>query len=143
MKQLTALFPTLVGMGAQLVAIWLALAPGLVVCLEEDGRVAIEATLGAGECRDAAPAERRPAQHLALASTVPSHCPGCDDVPLFLSSGIAAEHQHATKVATAEVASTVSTTVLAPAWLTHRQPVTLSARPPARISSQRTTILRI
>lgn len=142
MRRLTTRIPILLALGAQLTTVWLALAPGLVVCMEADGRVAVEATVGGGVCGDTAPSREHPTQSPVLMSSVASHCEGCQDVPLFLASDVAAGHQHAMAVTSID-AATLSTSALPSGLLTHRQHVITSARPIARIPSLRSTILRI
>lgn len=133
----------LVASVAQLTSVWLALAPGLVMCMEEDGQVALEVAVNGGECGDVASSSEHPENALVLtASLAAGHCEGCHDVPLFVARDAAAQHQHATNV-TAPEASTVQSGVLLAGPLTHRQPVSAFAQRPARISSQRSTILRI
>lgn len=132
--------PALLAFCAQLTAIWLALAPGLVVCMEEDGRFAVEASVGGEVCGDMAPSHTDHSP--ILAGPASGHCGGCLDVPLFLSGDVAAGHQHATPTSVTDVATPAAGVALV-ARLTDRQRAIPSAERGARMSSRRTTVLRI
>ena len=134
--------PALLALSAQLTTVWLALAPGLVVCIEEDGGVAVEASINDGVCGSATPSQRHRTQPQILAGPASDHCEGCVDVPLSLASEVAAGHQHAT-VTTSPAVATPFVGVAPVARLTHPLPATSNADLDAPVPSQRSTILRI
>ncbi len=103
------------GFSAQLMALWLALAPGLVLCMERDGEFAVEASISGDVCGTGSTSAQPPGGGLAFTASIVDHCDGCNDVPLYVSGGNAAEHQHitiASPVAVASVPSTIAFAVI-------------------------------
>jgi|GEM_PF-2937947 hypothetical protein len=87
------------GLSAQLMTLWLALAPGLVLCMEEDGGFAVEASIVGGVCGDGSTGTSKTNDvGLSVSAEDVDHCEGCLDVPLYAAGASAAEHPHATVV---------------------------------------------
>ena len=116
----------LLGLSAQFTTVWLALAPGLVLCMEEDGRIAVEISIKGGGCGD-------------TSSVAFSHCDGCQDVPLHISHTMAAEHQHAELVAAVPAMAPELGTLLA----TRPEPTSIHPTRALWVAARGTTILRI
>jgi hypothetical protein len=127
------------GLCAQLTSVWLTLAPGLVLCMEEDGRIAVETSIDGGVCGDVSFSAMQ-VDHPWLSTMAFSHCNGCQDVPLFLTGGVAAEHQHVDVVSPATVAATPS---LAALIVTRPTSTTVPPTRALRVMAPSNTVLRI
>mgnify|MGYP006444689315 FL=1 len=139
MSGLTTRLSLILGLSANIVMLWLALTPGLVLCLEQDGRVVVEVSDGVGGCSDVEPNAERAQGHLLLALTA-GDCDGCRDIALYLSADIAVAHPHVTSESPAEspTVPALDARVVAPCASIPVLPVRS-----LRTSSRSTTILRV
>ena len=130
----------LLGLSAQLAAIWLSLSPGLVFCVEQDGRVSLEASGAGGLCGGASIYPGSVFNSLSLEEPVSPHCSGCQDVPLQLEDFVARGRQ---RIAASFQFSPLPYQATLLSTLQNQNPI---SAPPVRVrrtSVQRSTVLRI
>ena len=129
------------GLTAQVTAIWLSLAPGLVFCVEQDGQVTLEASGAGASCGGAAPEFGPTSSRPSIAEAASPHCIGCTDVPLQVADRAVAQHQRG--VTETQVFATSLHPAVLPQVQPHRIPVHAVVARALRAAVQRTTILRI
>lgn len=122
-----------------MVMLWLALTPGLVLCLEQDGRVVVEASDGAGGCSDA-DSNAGQAQGREILALTAGDCDGCRDIALYLSADLAAAHRHVTLEASAEAPAVPALAARVVASYASMSVVPVRA---LRTNQRSTTILRV
>ena len=130
----------LLGLSAQLAAIWLSLTPGLVFCVEQDGRVSLEASGAGGLCGGASIYLGSVFNSLFLAEPVSSHCSGCQDVPLQLEDFVAKGRQ---RIAASFQFSPLPYQATLTSTLQNEKPISVPPVRAQRTSVQRSTVLRI
>ncbi len=91
MKRLRTRASFAIALSAQLAIICALAAPGVVLCVEQDGRVSLEASAAGGVCGGASTGSA--SNSLSIAASVSPHCIDCRDVPLQLADFMARERQ--------------------------------------------------
>jgi hypothetical protein len=123
-----------------LTAFWLALAPGLVLCLEQDGQMALEVSTADGRCGTSDASSKNGARGPILIALADTHCDGCQDVRLDIAESMLATNQRLS-IESAPVLSELPGH-FAPE-LTHYFEVPAISVRALRTSAVRSTILRI
>jgi len=141
MRRLLTRTSLVFGLTAQVTAIWLSLAPGLVFCVEQDGQVTLEASGAGASCGGAAPESGPASSRPSIAATTSPHCIGCTDVPLQLADLAVAQCQRG--VTEPQVFATAPHPAVLLQVQLHRTPVPAATARALRAAVQRTTVLRI
>ena len=121
-------------------AIWLSLTPGLVFCVEQDGRVSLEVSGAGGLCGGASIYPGSVFNNLFLAEPISSHCSGCQDVPLQLEDFVAKGRQ---RIAASFQFSPLPYQATLTSTLQNEKPISVPPVRAQRTSVQRSTVLRI
>jgi hypothetical protein len=128
------------GLCLQLTAFWLALAPGLVLCLEQNGQMAIEVSTSEGRCGTSEFSSDGGAHGPILTALADTHCDGCQDVRLDIADSMSATNQRLS-IESSPLLSMLPGHMAAP--LTHHFVVPATPLRALRIAAVRSTILRI
>lgn len=139
MRQLRTSILVSIGLIAQLAAIVPSLASGLVLCVEQDGQVAMEISTQDGLCGGFV-SDLAASAHL-VAESGSGHCGDCRDVPLRLTSPVASQHQRLDSGSGAVAAMVPGPATRLPAWQSQPRVPAPTARAP-RVAVLRSAVLR-